>query len=155
VVATGAGTITAGQFQGRHRGQGDDLYSPLTRSTASPPASARNSASSSSLSRRRETSDTHAGRPFVKLLGGWHPLGRFRTQSSPIRYGAWVAPVTLRIFECASGYDSAGRLVVTDICLKDEYEMLVRLADLVRVNALAMPLGVPASYRVSLSVRLV
>jgi hypothetical protein len=59
-----------------------------------------------------------------------------------------MAPVTLRIFECSSGYDSAGRLVVIGIWLKDEYEMLVRLADVVRVNALAVPLRVSASYRV-------
>lgn len=56
--------------------------------------------------------------------------------------------VNLRLFECSTRRDRTGQLLVDDIGLVRQEDTSVRLADVVKVNALSVPLRAPASYRV-------
>jgi hypothetical protein len=54
----------------------------------------------------------------------------------------------MRIFVSESSFDLGGGLVVDDVELETEGDLAVRLVDVVRVNAMAVPLPRPVSYRV-------
>lgn len=59
-----------------------------------------------------------------------------------------VSNVDLRMFSVVAGRDRHGRFVADTIHLDAEFHMPVRLADVVKVNALSVPLSKDASYRV-------
>lgn len=56
--------------------------------------------------------------------------------------------VDLRVFECHSYYNREATLVADDIQLVSEEQLPVNVVDVLRVNALAVPLGKPLVYRV-------
>jgi len=88
----------------------------------------------------------HAGWPRAHAVARGDST-RYKERSTS-GYGTNVGYVDFRFFTFIADKDSTGNVVAQHVVLNDHYDLPVRIADVIRVNALAVPLRAPLNYEV-------